>query len=185
MVTGSTIIPASLRFTRSTSSACVSMVRFLWMTPTPPAWAMAMASRDSVTVSMAAEMTGCSSRCLGTEGCAGPRRWGGPRTIPGMIRTSSKVRAISGTGSCWLIWRSNPEVYGRVAGRMVDHHAQAYGRGRMTRPCASLYQECFQPVARSLARQHFLYFLPEPQGQGSLRPTFSPCRVTVLLLSWG
>ena len=23
---------------------------------------------------------------------------------------------------------------------------------------------------------HFLYFLPEPQGQGSLRPTFSPVR---------
>src|SRR5689334_22141209 len=26
-------------------------------------------------------------------------------------------------------------------------------------------------AARSLARQHFLYFLPLPQGQGSLRPT--------------
>src|SRR5271163_3549585 len=28
----------------------------------------------------------------------------------------------------------------------------------------------------ALAPWHFLYFLPEPQGQGSLRPTFSPVR---------
>src|ERR1700690_1533215 len=28
------------------------------------------------------------------------------------------------------------------------------------------------------APQHFLYFLPLPQGQGSLRPTFSPERTT-------
>ena len=31
------------------------------MTPSPPAWAMAMASFDSVTVSMAAEMIGMES----------------------------------------------------------------------------------------------------------------------------
>jgi hypothetical protein len=29
-----------------------------------------------------------------------------------------------------------------------------------------------------LAPQHFLYFLPLPQGHGSLRPTFSPERTT-------
>src|SRR5208282_1315769 len=27
-------------------------------------------------------------------------------------------------------------------------------------------------ISRSFGRQHFLYFLPLPQGQGSLRPTF-------------
>src|SRR5207237_1391829 len=27
-------------------------------------------------------------------------------------------------------------------------------------------------AASDFARQHFLYFLPEPQGQGALRPTF-------------
>ena len=53
MVTGSTIMPLSLRFTRSTSSACRSMVMFLWMMPMPPCWARAMARCDSVTVSMA------------------------------------------------------------------------------------------------------------------------------------
>ena len=26
--------------------------------------------------------------------------------------------------------------------------------------------------------QHFLYFLPDPQGQGSLRPTLSSVRIT-------
>ena len=28
-----------------------------------------------------------------------------------------------------------------------------------------------QPEVSTLARQHFLYFFPLPQGQGSLRPT--------------
>ncbi len=58
MVTGSTIIPDSLRLTRSTSSACRSMGKFLWMTPMPPCCAMAMARRLSVTVSIAAEQSG-------------------------------------------------------------------------------------------------------------------------------
>src|SRR5262249_8434812 len=30
--------------------------------------------------------------------------------------------------------------------------------------------------AHALAPWHFLYFLPEPQGQGSLRPTLAPAR---------
>ena len=47
-------MPLSERFTRSTSDACSSIDRFLWMTPRPPCCAIAMASRDSVTVSIAA-----------------------------------------------------------------------------------------------------------------------------------
>jgi hypothetical protein len=35
-----------------------------------------------------------------------------------------------------------------------------------------------QSVNHALAPQHLLYFLPEPQGQGALRPIFSP-RCTV------
>ena len=58
MVTGSTIMPLSDRFTLSISPACCSMVRFRWTMPMPPCCAMAMASRDSVTVSMAAESSG-------------------------------------------------------------------------------------------------------------------------------
>ena len=57
-------MPLSDRFTRSTSDACSSIDRFLWMTPMPPCCAMAMASRDSVTVSMAALTSGTFSRML-------------------------------------------------------------------------------------------------------------------------
>ena len=54
MVMGSMIMPLSDFFTLSTSSACRSMGRALWMKPSPPSWARAMASLASVTVSMAA-----------------------------------------------------------------------------------------------------------------------------------
>src|SRR5579871_770806 len=37
----------------------------------------------------------------------------------------------------------------------------------------------------ALAPWHFLYFLPLPQGQGSLRPTFSPSRRTVSTFGGG
>ena len=57
-MTGSTIMPDSERFTLSTSAACASIVRFLWITPSPPCCAIAIARRDSVTVSIAAEMMG-------------------------------------------------------------------------------------------------------------------------------
>ena len=61
MVTGSAISPLSDRFTRSTSSAWRSMDMFLWMMPIPPSRAMVIAIRLSVTVSMAAEMSGMAS----------------------------------------------------------------------------------------------------------------------------
>jgi hypothetical protein len=60
-VMGFMIIPLSERFTRSTSAAWRSMGMFLWMIPMPPSRAMAMAIRDSVTVSMAAEIRGMLS----------------------------------------------------------------------------------------------------------------------------
>ena len=64
MVTGSTIMPLSERFTRSTSSAWRSMVMLRCTKPRPPCRAMAMARRDSVTVSMAAETMGMFSEIL-------------------------------------------------------------------------------------------------------------------------
>ncbi len=57
-VMGSPMTPLSNFFTASTCPACSSAVMFLWMMPMPPSWAMAMASRRSVTVSMAAETSG-------------------------------------------------------------------------------------------------------------------------------
>ena len=57
-VIGSFTTPLSKRLTFATSSAWASGVMFLWTMPMPPSWASAMASRDSVTVSMAAESSG-------------------------------------------------------------------------------------------------------------------------------
>jgi len=34
------------------------------------------------------------------------------------------------------------------------------------------------------AKQHFLYFLPDPQGQGSLRPIFGPERTKGAMERW-
>ena len=66
-VIGSAIIPLSDRLTLSTSEACSSIVRFLWITPIPPSRARAMARRVSVTVSMAAESSGIPKRSLGVS----------------------------------------------------------------------------------------------------------------------
>ena len=57
-VIGSLTMPLSYFLTRATSRACASAVMFLWTMPMPPSCAMVMASRDSVTVSMAAETSG-------------------------------------------------------------------------------------------------------------------------------
>src|SRR5699024_5804205 len=56
MVTGSVIMPESLRFTLSTSEAWSVLDSLLWITPKPPLRTIAIYSGDSVTVSMAAEM---------------------------------------------------------------------------------------------------------------------------------
>ena len=62
MVTGLTTMPDSNFLTARTWATCSSVVRFLWMTPMPPCWAMAMAIGPSVTVSMAAESSGMLSQ---------------------------------------------------------------------------------------------------------------------------
>ncbi len=64
MVMGLTIMPLSDFLTFLTSSACRSMLMFLWINPIPPCRAMVMAVSASVTVSMAAETTGILSRTL-------------------------------------------------------------------------------------------------------------------------
>ena len=63
----------------------------------PPCWAMAMARRDSVTVSMAAEMSGVLSVMLRVS-WVWVLTWLGTTSLKaGTSRTSSKVRA-SGIG---------------------------------------------------------------------------------------
>ena len=122
MVTGSTIIPASDRFTRSTSRACFSMVRFLWTTPIPPSWARAMASWDSVTVSMAAEIRGMLSSIPRQRRVFRSTSAGWTSDREGTIRTSSKVRANSRSRSGISV--SSPGVSARIVpgcrGRRID-----------------------------------------------------------------
>ena len=57
-VNGSRITPASKFLTRATCAACASALMFLWMMLMPPSWARAIARRDSLTVSMAADTIG-------------------------------------------------------------------------------------------------------------------------------
>ena len=99
MVTGSTTIPLSYFFTLRTSSACCWTVRFLWMNPIPPSWAMEMAVRPSVTVSIAALTSGMLSRRLRVS-CALTSTWRGSTSLSaGKRRTSSKVSAVGTLGS--------------------------------------------------------------------------------------
>ena len=57
-VTGSNIMPDSALLTNLTLLACFSIDMFLWRTPIPPSLASAIAILLSVTVSIAAEITG-------------------------------------------------------------------------------------------------------------------------------
>src|SRR5215212_3260278 len=64
MVIGFITMPDSYFLTRRTCSAWASGSRLRWMTPRPPFWAMAMAMRASVTVSMAEAMIGMLRRMV-------------------------------------------------------------------------------------------------------------------------
>ncbi len=94
-VTGLTIIPLSERLTRSTSEACSSIDRFLWMTPIAPCCAIAMASSDSVTVSIAALASGTLSRMLRENRVDTSTCVGSTCECCGTSSTSSKVRAVA------------------------------------------------------------------------------------------
>ena len=90
-------MPLSERFTLSTSLACCSIDRLRWMMPRPPCCAMAMAMRDSVTVSMAALIKGTRSSMLRVRRVVVSTVAGTTSDLAGSSNTSSKVSA-SGTG---------------------------------------------------------------------------------------
>ncbi len=99
MVTGSTTMPDSNFFTRRTCSACSSGSKLRWMTPMPPACAMAIAILASVTVSMAEAISGMLS---GIERVMRERTStsdGSTSESPGCSNTSSKVSASRGRPS--------------------------------------------------------------------------------------
>ena len=92
MVIGSTTMPLSNRFTLRTSSAWSSGDRLRWITPMPPACAIATARRASVTVSIAEEMIGTLRR-IERVSLPPTSAWLGMIVLcPGRSRTSSKAR---------------------------------------------------------------------------------------------
>jgi len=91
MVMGSEIMPDSERLTRSTSLAWRRMSRFLWITPSPPFWAMQIAASCSVTVSMAADSSGIDSSISGVSCVLRSTSRGRTSDGPGTRTTSSKV----------------------------------------------------------------------------------------------
>ena len=104
MVTGFTTMPNSNFFTCATWAACASGSRLRWITPMPPACAMAMASRASVTVSMAEEMTGIWSEIERVTREETSASFGSTLEAAGLIRTSSKVSAMALSENCLLSW---------------------------------------------------------------------------------
>ena len=94
-VIGSTIMPLSDRLTRSTSDACSAIDRFLWITPSPPCCAIAIARRDSVTVSIAALTSGTHRRMFRVSRVVTSTCVGTTFECRGTSRTSSKVRAVA------------------------------------------------------------------------------------------
>ena len=96
-VTGSTIMPDWLRLTLSTSPWS-STDRLRWTMPMPPARAMAMARRASVTVSMAADTMGMASSMRGVSRVAVETSLGRTEDSAGTSSTSSKVRLANFDG---------------------------------------------------------------------------------------
>ena len=97
IVIGSLTTPLSKRLTLATSPACRAGDMFLCTTPMPPSCAMAMASRASVTVSMAADTSGMLSAMLRVRRVLRETSRGTTRECAGTSRTSSKVSALRTT----------------------------------------------------------------------------------------
>src|SRR5690606_250112 len=106
----SRITPASKFLTRATSIACCLALRFLCTLPMPPSWAMAMARRASVTVSIAAEMIGRFRRSEGVRRVARETSLGRTEECAGTSETSSYVSA-----SAWMRSIGSPGSVGSGA----------------------------------------------------------------------
>src|SRR5690606_31441427 len=96
-VNGSRITPASKFLTRATCAACASADMFLWRMLMPPSWARAMARRDSLTVSIAAETIGRRMRRSRVSRVSRDTSLGRTVECAGTSETSSYVSA-----SAWM-----------------------------------------------------------------------------------
>src|SRR5256886_15203544 len=104
IVTGFRIMPLSDFLTLSTSAAWSAAESTRWMIPMPPSRAIAMASLASVTVSMAALMTGMlivmrRDNCVRVSVSAGTTE-----DLAGTNATSSKVSPTGKEGSSMSLW---------------------------------------------------------------------------------
>lgn len=86
-------MPETNRLTARTSAAWASMSRLRWITPIPPACAMAMAMRASVTVSIAEDSSGMFSPMLRVTRVRVSAVEGRTEDAAGTRSTSSKVSA--------------------------------------------------------------------------------------------
>jgi len=89
VVIGSVIMPDSLRFTRSTCAAWSAIERLRCRMPMPPSRAMAIAMRDSVTVSIALESSGVATEIRRVIRDDVSASLGMTSVCPGRSRTSS------------------------------------------------------------------------------------------------
>ena len=92
-VIGSLMTPLSCFLTRPTSRAWSAAVMFLWTMPMPPSWAIVIARRASVTVSIAAETNGRLRRMPRVSRVERSTSRGSTSEYAGTSRTSSKVSA--------------------------------------------------------------------------------------------
>ncbi len=99
IVSGSVIMPDSERLTRSTWWAWSAIERLRCRIPTPPWRARAIAIRDSVTVSIAAETSGMRIESSRVSREVVSTSLGMTSVSPGRSRTSSYVRPTIPKGS--------------------------------------------------------------------------------------
>ena len=121
MVIGFRTMPDSNFFTSRTCSACGSGSRLRWMTPRPPFWAMAIAMRASVTVSIAEAMIGRLRAIERVSRVSTLTSAGRTSEWPGRNSTSSKVRPsmsrsaeMCGMANSWTALRPD-EAAGAVS----------------------------------------------------------------------
>ena len=91
-VMGLIMTPLSCFLTLAISAAWAGIPRLRWITPRPPACAMAMAVRASVTVSIAALTKGVFRRIVRVTWVETSASFGKKSDSPGKRRMSSKVR---------------------------------------------------------------------------------------------
>src|ERR1700694_5085294 len=108
MVIGAFTPPLSNRFTLATSAAWALGGMFLWMMPMPPSCASAIARRDSVTVSIAADNRGMFRWMVRVR--REERLTSRGRTVEwaGTSRTSSNVSAF------WMTRIQNPSLQNEI-----------------------------------------------------------------------